>query len=628
MDEKEKLFPEFQPADKAKWKEKAKKDLKGADFNKTLVWHTSEGIELQPLYSSEDIPDPDFTDNIPGSFPFIRGNDSTEKKWYIRQDFYVGAPAETNKNILNAIEGGVTSVGLFTQGDQGCPYNEAFSDSKKFETLFENVDLEKIPVNFSGTISSAAFVTLLEEIADKRKADKSKIKGTAGYDPLGFLSLKGKFHDNEEMVFKRAKNLIDYSKKTFPGLKIIDVNAAIFHNAGANIIQEMAFGLSAGNEYLHQLTESGLSVDDAAQNIQFSFAAGSDYFPEIAKFRAIRTLWALIVDTYTPASSESSHMFIHCTSSAWNKTIYDPHVNMLRTTTEAMSSIIGGVDSLTLLPFDFCYKKSDHFSERVARNQQIVLKEEASFDKVIDPAAGSYYVENITHKYAEEALKLFKEIEKRGGYIAAFKEGFIQSLIKENVEKKNHEIALRKKVFLGTTQFPNQNEKTGESVEIKKSGITEGGAIYEPLTLYRGASAIEEIRLRTDRSKKVPEVFLMTLGNPTMRKARAGFASNFFACAGFKIIDNQEFSDTETAIQEAIKSKAPIVVICSSDDEYPVLVPEIAQKLKDKSILVIAGYPKEHIETFKKLGINHFIHMKSNLPESLIEFQKLTGIIN
>lgn len=627
MDNKEKLFPEFQPADKAKWKDKAIKDLKGADFNKTLVWHTSEGIDLQPLYSSEDLSDHDFTDNIPGYFPFIRGNESSEKKWDIRQDFCIENVSETNSGILKAIEGGVHSIGLLSNEDQGSNHSEALSDSKKFEALLKNVDIEKIPVSFSGTISAATFVTLLEELAEKKKADKSKIKGNAGYDPIGFLSLRGKFHDNEEMVFKRAKNLIEYSKKIFPELRIIDVNAAIFHNAGANIIQEMAFGLAAGNEYLHQLTESGLSVDDAAQSIQFSFATGSDYFPEIAKYRAIRMLWALVVDNYKPASPESSQMFIHCTSSTWNKTIYDPHVNMLRTTTEAMSSIIGGVDSLCLLPFDFCYKNPDLFSERVARNQQIVLKEEAGFDKVIDPAAGSYYVENITMKYAEEAWKLFKEIENRGGYLSAFKEGFIQSQIKENVKKKDEEIALRKKVFLGTTQFPNQKEKKGDSVEDKESTISEKDIRYEPLKLYRGASAIEEIRLRTDRSEIVPEVFLLTIGNPTMRKARAGFASNFFACAGFKIIDNPGFSDAETAIQDALKSNARIVVICSSDDEYPVLVPEIASKLKDKSILVIAGYPKEHIEAFRKLGINHFIHMKSNLRESLTEFQKLTGII-
>ncbi|MFH2141668.1 MAG: methylmalonyl-CoA mutase family protein [Bacteroidota bacterium] len=628
MNSKEKLFQEFQAATKDQWKEKVIKDLKGADFSKSLVWKTSDNAEIQPLYSAEDLENLEYLNTEPGKFPYTRGNNSKEKSWLIRQDFCIDNVDETNKKILHAIENGVTSIGLYTHGDQGCPYSEAFADSAKFDKLLKNIDLENISINFSGTINSAAFLTLLEEIISKRKINKEKISGNAGYDPLGFVTLKGKFHDDEAMIFKRAKLLVDYTKKALPKMKILDVNTSYFHNAGADYIQELALGLAVGNEYLHQLTDTGLNIDEISSRMQFTFSVGSDYFIEIAKFRAARLLWSSIIDEYNPAKQDSSKIFIHGTTSMWNKTIYDPYVNMLRTSTESMSAILGGVDSLTVVPFDSSYKKSNNFSERIARNQQIILKEEAYFDKVIDPAAGSYYIENITDICASEAWKLFKDIENHGGYISAFKSGYVQQIIDETASKRYMDIAMRKKVFLGTTQYPNLNEKIDGSADLnicfseKKNRDFQ----YPPLIQYRGARTFEELRAKCEKAENAPKVFLLNYGNLVMRKARAGFATNFFGCAGFNIIDNPGFTDIDLGINAALESKSDIVVICSSDDEYPEIVPVIIDKLKNKSTLVLAGFPKDHIESFKAMGLQHFIHVKSNVLETLKEFVKIIGI--
>jgi len=301
---------------------------------------------------------------------------------------------------------------------------------------------------------------------------------------------------------------------------------------------------------------------------------------------------------------------------------------MLRTTTEGMSAIIGGIDALTIKPFDYSYKEQNNFSDRIAKNQQLVLKEEAHFDKVIDPAAGSYYIENITEALIDEAWKLFIEVEDKGGYVRAFKEGFIQKKIKTTANKRNIDIALKKKVFLGTNQYPNQNENIINDIDKEKAFQKKEkiGKTAEPLTMYRGAQSFELLRLNTEQLEQKPKVFLLTYGNLNMRKARASFASNFFACAGYEIIDNFGFETIEEGIKEAKENNADIVVLCSSDDEYKDIVSTTMKSFNDKTEVVLAGYPKEQIKEYQELGLKTFIHIKSNIIETLIDFHKKFNI--
>ena len=393
-------------------------------------------------------------------------------------------------------------------------------------------------------------------------------------------------------------------------------------------MQELAFGLAMGCEYMDQLTSRGISSDLAASKIRFSFGTGSDYFPEIAKLRAARLLWSVVLNGYHPAKDENIRMDIHSVTSEWNKTIYDPYVNMLRTQTEAMSAILGGTDSLTVEPFDTVFRQPDDFSERIARNQQLILKEEAYFDKVADPAAGSYYIENLTNLIADNSWKLFIELEEKGGFLECLRSGFVQTKLSESRAKRENDLATRKTILLGTNQYPNTLEKVSDSVDLNKlvNKKTINNDIYvEPITLFRGSQQYDQLRIAVDKASVRPVVFLLQIGNPAMRKARAQFSANFFGCAGYRIIDNQGFSNVDQAVESAIESNPDIVVICSSDEEYQAFAPDIYIRLKDKAIIVVAGNPACK-EDLKSKGIDNFIHVKSNVISILTGLNKKLGI--
>jgi methylmalonyl-CoA mutase len=411
--------------------------------------------------------------------------------------------------------------------------------------------------------------------------------------------------------------------------RVTGVNGKIFANSGSSIVQEMAFSLAQGVEYLTQLTGLGLNIDEVAQNIKFNLGIGNNYFMEIAKLRAARLLWAKIVEAYGPECKCSAKMIVHSETNIYNQTVYDPYVNMLRTQTEAMSAVLGGAHSITVLPFNACYENTAEFSERIARNQQLLLKEEVQLNKIVDPSAGSYYIESLTDSLAGQAWKLFLEVQEKGGFIEAFKNGFIQEEIQATAGRRSQNIALRRETLLGTNQFPNFNEKLDKELDdsvFKPVDNTIEGAEIKTLKPCRGAQAFEALRYKTDiysRTNKRPVAFMLTIGNLAMRKARAQFSCNFFAVAGFEVIDNNGFETIEEGVMAAKAKNADIVVVCSSDDEY-VIAPEIA-KLLDNEILVIAGNPDCKAELESK-GITDFIHVRSNILEDLRNYQSKLGI--
>jgi methylmalonyl-CoA mutase len=289
-----------------------------------------------------------------------------------------------------------------------------------------------------------------------------------------------------------------------------------------------------------------------------------------------------------------------------------------------MSAVLGGANSLNVLAFDEAYAKPNDFSLRIAHNVQLVIKEEAHFDKVVDPGSGSYYIENLSASIAEKAWALFMEVEEKGGFTEAFKSEFIQNSIQETANIRNLNIATRKEVILGTNQYPNFNEiKTDFDFEFSKSEIADW-KIAKPIKLYRGAEEFEKLRLATDKSGKRPLAFMLTIGNLNFRKARAQFSANFFACAGFQVLDNNGFCSIDEGLAEAKAKNADIIVLCSSDEEYEAFAIEAFEKIAGK-ILVIAGSPacKEALEA---KGIKNFIHVRSNVLEDLKYYQKLLGI--
>ena len=613
---KNKLFADFPDVSTNEWEEKIKIDLKGADYNKKLVTKTLEGFEINPYYREDDLDDFKYLKSLPGEFPFVRGNKTSENNFLIRQNIFVDNYKEAGKKAKDVINKGVSSIGFILEHKETIAENDFFD-------LLNDIDFSQTEINFISGVNSVIILKLFEKYISENKIDVSTLRTSLDFDPLGHRTITGKCYveDNCDEL-EKTKALFEFADKNIPSMKILSVNASHFRNAGSTAVQEIAMAMAMGSDYLAKASEIEIPIGKLCRKMFFTFGIGSNYFIETAKIRAARLLWAKITEAYG-ASPDAGKMYIHSVTSDWNKTAYDPFVNILRATSEAMSAITGGTDSLLVNPFNKTYKKADEFSERIAKNISIILKEEAYFDKTIDPAGGAYYIEKLTNSIAEYAWNIFTDIEEEGGYLEAFKKGIVQDLIEITAQQRDMNIAQRKEILLGTNQYPEQSDKLNERLETEPTNkpTKDNFGKERPLQIYRAAEAFEELRLTTEKATKTPKVFLLTYGNVTMRKARAGFAANFFACAGYEIINNTDFETVEKGIEESINKNADITVICSSDDEYPKIVPEIYEKLKDKSIVAVAGYPKNSIEELKKLGVEHFIHVKSNILETL---EKLT----
>jgi methylmalonyl-CoA mutase len=620
MAQKEKLFDQFPPVSTKEWMNKINTDLKGADFNKKLVWKTNEGFEVKPFYRMEDIQNLMYINTLPGEFPYLRGTKVKNNNWLVRQNIEVTGYSEANRKALTILMKGVDSLGFIITDPESI-------NEKNFDLLLERIFLGGVEINFLSNGKAKEIMDLLINYVKKSYSDPAEIRGAIEADSLSRLMVNGTLCIPLEEGFDYLASVVK-SSSSLPNFRTININASNFNNAGADIVQELAFGISMGSEYMAQLTQRGIRSTVAASKIRFSFGTGSNYFPEIAKLRAARLLWSLVTNGFNPDQSENIKMDIHCVTSEWNKTVYDPYVNMLRTQTEAMSAIIGGTDSLTVEPFDIVFRCPDEFSERIARNQQLILQEEAYFDKVADPAAGSYYIENLTTLIAENAWKLFLEVEDKGGFLPCLKSGYIQDRLSESGTKRRNDTAKRKTILLGTNQYPNTQEKISDTVDINRIFIEKslaGNPEVSPITLFRGSQQFDKLRIAVDKAGKRPAVFLLQIGNTAMRKARAQFSANFFGCAGYQIIDNLGFDTIDEAVKQALQSKAEIVVICSSDDEYTLLAPEIYNRLKDKAIILVAGNPAS-IDELKSKGLENFIHVRSNVIEMLTEFNKRLGI--
>ena len=617
-----KLFEEFPPISAETWKDKVVADLKGADFDRRLVWRTNEGFPVQPYYRQEDLQAVDYLDTLPGEFPYVRGNKKNNNDWHVRQDIPVTDLKAANEKALDILMKGVTSIGFVFNGC--CQWSK-----DDMAVLLKDICLEYVEVNFTVECGkgSDSLVEALTSFVTENGGDPSAINASVSYDPFGKYLLTG--HLCKKAV-ERGVSLIK-AAANFPEFRVIAVNGKNYGNAGASVVQQLAFSLAQGAEYIASLINAGLTIDEVAKKIKFNFAVGPNYFMEIAGFRAGRMLWAEIVDAWAPKCKCACKMKAHAETGTWNKSFYDPYVNMLRTQTETMSAALGGVDSIAVLPFNVAYESPTVFSDRIARNQQLLLKEESHFDKIVDPAAGSYYIEELTASIADEAWKLFLQIQDKGGFIAAAKEGFIQGQIKEMAAKRDKDVATRRENLLGINQFPNFTECFGQSVDdsvFEPLDLRREDAEIDTIKLYRGAQMFEKIRIATDRyskGNKRPLVFMLTIGDLAMRKARAQFSCNFFAVAGYEVQDNNGFETIAEGIAEAKKAGADIIVLCSSDDEYAVFAPEAFDLIGNDAIFVVAGAPACTDELVAK-GITNFINVKSNLLNELKSYQSKLNI--
>ena len=602
VEKREKLFDMFSPVSPEEWRAKAEVDLKGADFEKKMVWRTDEGFNVQPLYRGVDIKDFKTIDSLPGEYPYVRGT-RTNNDWQARQEIDAADVKEANAKALDVLNKGITSLGF------------KLHDDFNLDVLLDGIYTDIAQVNFAVCPNKVVeFAKVLVAYLEK-KGTADKFVGSIDFNPYKATFKKGKKFEGIAEVAAELLKVVAPVK----GLRVLSVNSEMLSNAGAYIYQELGYALSWGNEWMAQLTDAGFSADEVASRIKFNMGISTIYFMELAKFRAARMLWAQIVKQYNPQCDCACKMVVHATTSRYSQTMFDSYVNMLRSQTQAMSAALASVDEITVTPFDAPYKKSDEFSERIARNQQLLLKEESHLDKVVDPAGGSYYIEELTMSLAQVAWKLFLETEDKGGFKAAVESYEVTNAVNASANARFDKVAKRREQLLGTNQFPNFTE-----VSDGKKALTcccacacEMEDSAPVLNNKRLASQFEELRQATENAAHTPVVFMLTIGNLAMRLARAQFSDNFFGCAGYKLIDNNGFNTVEEGVEAAMAANADVVVLCSSDAEYPELIPGAIKALNGRAEFVLAG---PETDEFKALGVTNFINVRTNVLSTLKAF--------
>ena len=602
VEKREKLFDMFSPVSPEEWRAKAEVDLKGADFEKKMVWRTDEGFNVQPLYRGVDIKNFKTIDSLPGEYPYVRGT-RTNNDWQARQEIDAADVKEANAKALDVLKKGITSLGF------------KLHDDFNLDVLLDGIYTDIAQVNFAVCPNKVVeFAKVLVAYLEK-KGTADKFVGSIDFNPYKATFKKGKKFEGIAEVAAELLKVVAPVK----GLRVLSVNSEMLSNAGAYIYQELGYALSWGNEWMAQLTDAGFSADEVASRIKFNMGISTIYFMELAKFRAARMLWAQIVKQYNPQCDCACKMVVHATTSRYSQTMFDSYVNMLRSQTQAMSAALASVDEITVTPFDAPYKKSDEFSERIARNQQLLLKEESHLDKVVDPAGGSYYIEELTMSLAQVAWKLFLETEDKGGFKAAVESYDVTNAVNASAIARFDKVAKRREQLLGTNQFPNFTE-----VSDGKKALTcccacacEKEDSAPVLNNKRLASQFEDLRQATENAAHTPVVFMLTIGNLAMRLARAQFSDNFFGCAGYKLIDNNGFNTVEEGVEAAMAANADVVVLCSSDAEYPELIPGAIKALNGRAEFVLAG---PETDEFKALGVTNFINVRTNVLSTLKAF--------
>jgi len=605
---KERLFSEFEPTTTQQWIDKITTDLKGAPFEKKLVWRTNEGFNVQPFYRLEDLEDLKTVNSLPGEFPYLRGKKKSENNWLIRQEIKVDDPAEANKKALDILNRGIDSLS-FHVGH--ADITEAY-----LETLLKGICPECVELNFAGCQRHAVeLAKALVAYLKKQGVALAKVRGSIDFDFINKMLKRGHDFPNAVAV---AKELIEVTAE-MPEFQVVGVHGCTLQDAGSFIYQELGYALAWGNEYINALVEAGVPAETANQKLRFNLGISLNYFMEIAKFRAVRMLWADIMSQYTD-NKEACKIHVHANTSTYNLSVFDAHMNLLRTQTQAMSAALGGVDSMTVAPFNVTYEEPNDFSERLARNQQLLLKEESHMGSVVDIPGGSYYIEKLTVAIAEQAWKLFLAVEEDGGFYAQVKAGKVQAAIAESTKTRHANVAKRKEILVGTNQYPNFNELSDGKKPVScccccGNGETE----VATLKFDRAASEFEALRLETESAQKRPIAFMLTIGNLAMRQARAQFSCNFLATAGYKVMDNLGFKTVEEGVDAALAADADIVVICSSDDEYAEYAIPAFQYLNGRAMFIVAGAPA-CMEDLKAAGIENFIHVKCNVLETMKEY--------
>ena len=647
---------EFTPPTYEEWKEACITLLKGAPFDKKMYTKTYEGITFDPMYFRKDTGDILPKGEFPGMGDYLRGAQPSGyvgKPWGIAQSCDETLPKENNELLRHEQEKGSTVYNIRldratldakdvrkaeTPGDEGV----SLTTLEDVHTLLEGLKLDKFPLYIYTGASALPMLSLVAGALKSSGQDLKQLKGFVGASPLGALAEEGGLPAPLEKYYDEMAEAAKWAKENAPGLKTVFVRSDVFSRGGCNDVQESAYTLATAVSYLRALLDRGLDIEEAAQQIVFGFSMGANFFLQIAKLRALRPLWAQIVEAFG-GSQEARRMHIHGRPALFFKTVYDPYVNMLRNTTEIFSGVVGGIDSFESSPFDEPIRKGDEFSRRIARNVQIILQEEFGLLQPIDPAGGSWAVETLTKQMKEKVWEEFQKIEGKGGMLAALKEGYPQEEIAKVLAARFKAAETRKDRIVGNNMYPNmtetlldprpedigeikrlrqeevenyladldeqfKEEKLAElssakeglvkaAVEAARAGATieelaealhgevKGEEQVTAIAPHRWSERFEALRKTTEDYKaehgENVKIFLANMGPIPQHKARADFSTGFLQVGAFEVLGNNGFATVEEAAEAAKASGADAVVICSTDATYPEIVPALAPKLHE-----------------------------------------------
>lgn len=709
LDSELNLSKEFVSPTFEEWKAKVENDLKGASYEKKMITKTYEKIDLKPIYTNEDLEKLNITNSLPGFTNFARGecvNGYFANSWNVNQEIIEADAEDFNNALAKSLNNGQNCINLSldsaTKNGVDADYAKwedvgdiglSISAIKSLERALNNIDLNKYELSVHTGSIALPFLSLVSSFYKSRNLKPEFIKGTISADPIFELVSSGELNYDEKFIFNSMKFSIEWTKINSSNLKVIGVNTLPFINAGANNVQELAIALSIFVYYVDSLIELGISGKDIFNRTQFTLGVSTNYFMEIAKFRAVRILLNNIAEIYN-FNKDKINFNIGAKTSKYYHTKLDPYVNLLRNTTLTFSAVLGGVNSISTSPFDEIIGLPDNISRRIARNTQTVLREESHLDQVIDPAGGSYFIESLTEELAKNSWEYFKKIENNGGILECLRNNFIQTEIENISAERTKDINLRKAVLVGTNMYANVKEKpinknnfdhkkfhekrseylskfrtNGNSdkhetvirklnsisnsteykiIDLMSEAYFQGATIGEitssltsshkneivikPLVQKRASEDFEELRNMslTYKSKHgfLPSVFLANMGSIKDYKARSEFSKGFFEVGGFEVFDPPGFTNIDNLVNEIMDSDTAIVVICSTDDKYPKLVPQITEAIKiknDKIQIILAGYPKDQIEQHKNSGVDDFIYLGCDTLKILTSLHNKLG---
>lgn len=618
------LAGDFPQADDEIWLALVEKALKGADFDKTLVSHTYDGLEVKPLYTRGDESGTESAGS-PGTAPFIRGfkSVSIEPPWDIRQHYASADPAQTNDAVLGDLEGGVTAVSLqiAAPGQNGLK----LSSADDLDRALHGVALDLAGIWLEAGHGTKTAAKALQDVWNKNSISDDKALGGFGADPLGVMARTGGHPLSLEQAIDEMAGLATLTHDRYPQVSAVLADARPYHGGGGSEAQELACLCATTVAYLRAMEKAGLSPGDGLAQMEFSLACDADLFANIAKLRAARALIARIADV-SGAGDAVPGLRLHAMTSFRMFSRLDPHVNILRTTMATAAAALGGANSITVLPFTFAIGLPDEFTRRVARNIQIILQEESSLGVVLDPAGGSWYVEDFTQNLAGKAWELFQDIEQHGGMAQALAKGTIQAMLAETAEKRAQDFSLGKEELTGVSSFPNLGEAITETEPHPVPDELEDPAItVEPISLRRPAEPFESLRAASDAHlithDERPKVVLVTLGNSSDYAARATYAESFFAIGGMETLTIEDSGAYEP-------NQSPIACICSSDGVYEAEGAETAAALKKAGAECIysIGRPGDMRKKLKQAGVDGFIHQGCDIIETLEYAHDVLGL--